>query len=206
MIKVKTSPTSRISAASTKQTDEVVTLPKMQINRFSLTLVGDSSLICHRWSEKAKKEMRDKQMKRATAPRAAKNPEEDFKQSLYEHPEGGYGFPTVAFKAAAVDACSQISDITKVEARGAFHIEGELARIVGKPEMREDMVRVGMGTADLRYRGEFKEWKTTLTIRHNSNVLSTEQIVNLFNTAGFAVGVGEWRPQKDGSHGMFHAE
>jgi hypothetical protein len=28
--------------------------------------------------------------------------------------------------------------------------------------------------------------------------------VNLFNTAGFAIGVGEWRPQRDGSYGMFH--
>lgn len=181
-------------------------LPKMNIQRFEITLVGDSSLICHRWSEKAKKEMRDKQMKRATAARAAKNPEEDFKQSLYPHPDGGYGFPTVAFKAAAVDACSQIEAITKVEARGAFHIDGELVKIEGKPEMREDMVRVGMGTADLRYRGEFKTWKTTFTVRHNANVLSAEQIVNLFDTAGFSVGVGEWRPQKDGSHGMFHVE
>jgi hypothetical protein len=70
--------------------------------------------------------------------------------------------------------------------------------------MREDMVRVGMGSADLRYRGEFKEWKTTFSIRFNKNVLSIEQIVLLFNTAGFAIGVGEWRPEKNGSHGMFH--
>jgi len=25
----------------------------------------------------------------------------------------------------------------------------------------------------------------------------------LFNVAGFAIGVGDWRPQKDGSNGMF---
>jgi hypothetical protein len=194
------------SAATAAPAAEAMTLPKMNIQSFQITLKGDSSLICHKWSEKAKKEMRDKQMKRATAARAAKDPQKDFEESLYSHPDGGYGFPSVAFKAAAVDACSQIEAITKVEARGAFHIDGELVKIDGKPTMREDMVRVGMGTADLRYRGEFKEWKATLTIRHNANVLSAEQIVNLFNTAGFAVGVGEWRPQKDGSHGMFHVE
>lgn len=203
MIKVKSQ--SRI-AANTETPAEGISLPKMRIQKFQITLVGDSSLICHRWSEKAKKEMRDKQQKKATAPRAAKNPDQDYKDSLYPHPDGGFGFPAVAFKAAAVDACSQISDITKVEARGAFHIEGELVQIDGKPQMREDMVRVGMGTADLRYRGEFVQWRATLTIRHNADVLSAEQIVNLFNTAGFAVGIGEWRPQKDGSHGMFHVE
>jgi len=68
------------------------------------------------------------------------------------------------------------------------------------------MVRVGLGTADIRIRAEFPAWSTTLDIRYNGNVLSREQIANLFNTAGFAVGVGEWRPQKDGSYGMFHAE
>jgi hypothetical protein len=30
--------------------------------------------------------------------------------------------------------------------------------------------------------------------------------VNLFNVAGFAVGVGEWRPERDGSNGMFHVQ
>jgi hypothetical protein len=54
------------------------------------------------------------------------------------------------------------------------------------------MVRVGMGTADIRYRGEFKTWSATVTVRYNARVLSADQVVNLFNTAGFAVGVGEW--------------
>lgn len=187
-------------------TNGAVTLPRLNIQILRITLVGDSPLICHKWSEKAKKEMRDKQQKKAKSAREAKNPEQDFKDSLYEHPDGGYGFPVVAFKAAAVDACSHVEGVTKVEARGAFHVPGELVRIEGKPTMREDMVRVGMGTADLRYRGEFKQWRTELTIRYNANVLSAEQIVNLFNTAGFAIGVGEWRPQKDGSYGMFHVE
>jgi hypothetical protein len=63
-----------------------------------------------------------------------------------------------------------------------------------------------MGTADLRYRAEFKKWKTTLTIRYNSRAISAEQITNMFQNAGFAIGVGEWRPQKDGRNGMFHVQ
>lgn len=176
----------------------------MEIERATITLVGDSSLICHAWSQKVKQGMLRKQKKEAQQAKAAKDPEQDFKDSLYPFPGGGYGHPTVAFKSAAVDACSHVLEITKVEARGAFHINGELLKIEGKPTMREDMVRVGMGSADLRYRGEFKEWKTTFSIRFNKNVLSIEQIVLLFNTAGFAIGVGEWRPEKNGSHGMFH--
>lgn len=181
-----------------------IELPRLNIQQLTLTLIGDSPLISHRWSEKAKKEMLDKQMKKAKTAKVAKDPEADYLSSLYIYEGGGYGFPVIAFKAAAVDACSHVDGVTKVEARGAFHINGELAKIEGEPEPREDMVRIGMGTADIRYRGQFREWSTTLNIRYNANVLSAEQIVNLFNTAGFAIGVGEWRPQKDGSYGMFH--
>ena len=148
--------------------------------------------------------MLDKQMKKATGAKEAKNPEQDYKDSLYIHPDGGYGFPTIAFKAAAVDAATFVDGITKVEMRGAFHVIGEMAKIDGKPTPREDIVRVGMAVADIRYRAEFKSWKTTLTITYNSRAISAEQITNMFQNAGFAIGVGEWRPQKNGRNGMFH--
>ncbi len=188
------------------KTEQIITLPALNIQAMRIRLVGDSALICHAWSEKAKREMLDKQMKKAKQAQAAKDPDADYQASLYLHPDGGFGFPAVAFKSAAVDACSHIDGITKVEARGAFHIIGDLVKIDGEPSPREDMVRVGMGTADIRYRGEFRDWSAELSIRFNANVLSAGQLANLFNTAGFAIGVGEWRPQRDGSFGMFHVE
>lgn len=181
-----------------------IVLPKLNLQRVQVTLIGDSPLICHAWSQKAKRAMLDKQMKRAAKGKEAKNPEQDYIDSLYRHPEGGYGFPTVAFKAAAVDACSQVDGLTKVSARAAFHIDGELVHIDGAPTMREDMVRVGLGTADIRYRGEFKQWRTTFEVVLNAGVMSLEQLVGLFDVAGFGVGVGEWRPQRDGGYGRFH--
>jgi len=70
--------------------------------------------------------------------------------------------------------------------------------------MREDMVKVGMGMADIRYRGQYWPWHTTVRVRFNANVMSAEQILNLLNTAGFGVGIGEWRPERDGQFGLFH--
>lgn len=193
-----------MNATKAKREVAVIEMPKLNIKTIELTLVGDSPLICNRWSEKAKEMMRQKQMKKPKQAREAKNPDQLFKDSLYKFPGGGYGFPAIGFKASAVDACSHIEGVTKVEARGTFHIDTELVKIDGKPTMREDMVRVGMGVADLRYRGEFKAWKAKFELKYNANVLSVDQIVNLFNTAGFAIGVGEWRPQRDGSYGRFH--
>lgn len=191
-------------AAQADRTSQVVAIPPIRVERMEITLVGDSPLICHAWSEKAKKQMLDKQMKKAKTAKEAKDPQRDYEESLYKHPDGGYGFPCVAFKAAAVGACRFSDGIKMTEARGAFHVVGELAQINGDPSMREDMVRIAMGTADIRYRGEFRDWSVKLSIQYNADAFSTEQIVNLFNLAGFGVGVGEWRPERDGSYGRFH--
>lgn len=69
--------------------------------------------------------------------------------------------------------------------------------------MREDMVRLPSRVADIRYRGQFRDWSATVPLRVNTSVLSLEQIANLFVVAGFAVGVGEWRPERNGQYGTF---
>lgn len=198
-----------------------IELPRLDVQLMEVTIIGDTPLITHAWSLKAKREMLQKQMKRAKAAREAKDPEQDFSDSLYRLDDGGFGFPSVAFKAAAVTAVTSVSGITKIAARQSFQVLGDdievtgafegvkmrqnLVRIQGsEPRMREDMVRVGMGTADLRYRGEFFPWFAQMLVRFNKNVLSAEQILNIVNTAGFAVGVGEWRSEKDGQYGLFH--
>lgn len=188
-----------------KSVETVVVLKPINLQHVIIELEGDSPLIVHAWSAKAKKEMLDKQMKKAKTARAAKDPQADYEEAFWRFPDGRPGFPTIGFKAAAVKAGGRFSEGLKMtELRGSFFIEGELAYIEGEPRMREDMVRVGLGTADIRYRPEFPQWRTKLPIKYNADAISLEQIVNLFNLAGFGVGVGEWRPEKDGQYGMFH--
>lgn len=216
----------------------MIELPGIDIGLLQIHIVGDSALIVHKWQEKAKKEMLDKQMKKASNGKEAKNPVSDFVNALYwldengnmiDTPEeldgvsidtpkeevdaviskGRFGFPTCAFKACAIDAGYQQGVIAKkTTARGAFHILGEYAVIEGIPTMREDMVQIGgmSKVADIRYRPEFKKWETTLTVKYNKKAISKEQIINLLNYGGFANGVGEWRPSRDGSFGTFHCE
>jgi len=185
-------------------TIKVASIPKIVINTFQLRLVGDSPLLMHKWSEKALKEMEDKQAKKPRQAKEAKDPHQCYLDSIYRDAQGNAAFPAVAFKNAAVDACSHCEGITKVEARGAFHVVGNLVRIIGDHVMQRDTVRLAMGVADLRYRAAFPDWSCVLDIRHNPNVLTMDQIINLFSLGGFAIGIGEWRPQKDGSYGMFH--
>lgn len=187
-------------------TGSTLDIPAIEIRTYEVRLAGDSPLIMHAWSDKAKKEMLDKQMGKARAKKEPKDPQRDYEEAFYRLPDGRAGFPSIAFKAATVSAARQVEGLTMTFLRGAFHIAGELVPIEGEPRMREDTVRVGMGTADLRYRPEFASWAATLTIRLNARAMTLEQLVHLINQAGFSVGVGEWRPEKDGAYGMFHVD
>lgn len=186
-------------------TTEVINIPPIEIKTYILRIIGDSPLICHAWSKKAKQEMLDKQMGKAKAKKAPKNPQQDYEEAFYRLEDGRPGFPTIAFKAAAVNASRQLDGLKMTFLRGAFHTEGDLVAIEGVPRMREDAVKIMM-TSDLRYRPEFPEWAVNLTIRLNTRALTLEQLIHLFNQAGFSAGVGEWRPERNGRYGMFHVE
>ncbi len=188
----------------------MIEIEQPKFETVTLNVIGTAPLICHRWSEKAKKEMRDKQMKKKKAAKKPKNPKQDYQDSLYQMPDdsGGFGFPAVAFKCAAIRAASSL-DITMVQARQMFHVRtdaGDLVRIYGEPRMREDMVRLNGKTADIRYRGEFAEWHAKVEIQFNAGLISAEQVCHLFSLAGFSVGIGEWRPERNGSFGTFRIE
>lgn len=180
-----------------------IELPPIRIETISFMLVGDSPLIVHAWSEKAKRLMLDRQMKKATGPKEAKDPEADYEACFYRTESGGYGFPAIGVKSAMISAC-RFADMKMTSARGAFHIDAEMLPVIGDPRPREDMVRVGLGTADIRYRPEFVDWRIPVTLKINASVISAEQVANLLNIAGFGVGIGEWRPEKNGQYGRFH--
>lgn len=200
-----------VKAGRAKSEAKTFQIPAMNIRTFQVELIGTSPLICHKFGVKAEQEMLDKHMGKAKAAKEKKNPEQLFKDSIYwiNEKKGECGFPASAFKAAAVRACSFVDGVSMTSAKGAFFVmasTADLVAISGKPTIRQDIVRVGnFGNKkpDVRFRAEFIDWKVGLIVRHNANVLTAEQIVNLFDTAGFSVGVGDWRPEKSGSNGMF---
>jgi hypothetical protein len=186
-----------------------ITIPELRKERVTFTIIGDSPFIMHKWSDKAKNEMFEKQQKKAKNAREARNPEEEMRACLYVISNGEaeerYGFPSVAFKRAAIRAAND-AGMKMTDARRMFHVIGEFVEILGKPTMREDMVKLQSGTAMIRFRPEFKTWKAVVNVDYNAGVISPEQIINLFQLAGFGVGLGDWRPEKNGVYGMFHIE
>ena len=220
-----------------KQAQEVVEIKALDIREIPIRIVGDTPLIVHAWSEKAKRMMLEAQMKATkTKGKEIRRPAVDFIGSLYwleGEPEitdettddeakelfakavangAKWGFPVTAIKQAANSTAFRLGWVKNMmQLRGAYFLKtkwGENAEIEGSvPEMREDMVKIGMGTADLRYRGEFKNWHMDLILEYNaSGAMTLEQIMNCISAGGYTCGIGEWRPEKDGNFGKYHIE
>lgn len=126
-----------------------------------------------------------------------------------------FGFPVTGIKQSIITGAYRAGlDVKQTELRGTFFLDGltesstaDIAEIVGPlPEMREDMVKLAgrNSVADIRYRGEFKTWEIPLRLKYICDgKYSLEQILNMVNFGGFMVGIGEWRPEKDGQFGMY---
>lgn len=196
---------------------------------FALWIVGDTPLITHAWSLKAKLEMLTKQEKTAKAGREARDPEQDYRDSLYvwgTDEDGGpiYGFPATGIKNSILDVAHKDKGVARTEVMAALFIHGKMAKGVPAkagaicdlplvrvwappPLMREDMVRVGVGlnkTASLAYRGQLWPWGMRVTGSLNTNVLTPDNLAFLVREAGTAMGIGEWRNQRRGTFGAYH--
>ena len=191
-----------------------IVLPELDFKQITLTVEGIAPLIVNNFSEKAQQMMLDKQTKKASKGREAKNPEEQYLGSLYMFPDKKRtGFPAVGFKAAMVRA-GKLLGMPMTDTRGKFHIlpsadGGNLVQIKGKYSKRTDTVILATGVADIRFRAEYElGWTAEVTIMYNATWISQEQIAQLLNTAGFSCGIGEWRPEKSnsGSFGLFRVK
>ena len=222
--------------AAKKENAVEIQIKPVEIKKARICIVGDTPIIVHAWSEKAKRMMLEAQQGKAKAKKKeVRDPFNDFVNSMYwitEKPDfegkteeeerelfeeairngAKFGFPVTAIKMAANSTAYRLGWVkNQMALRASYFIEsdyGELGWIEGEPPiLREDMVRIGMGSADLRYRAEFRNWKMHFNIVYNaSGDIALEQIINCINAGGFANGCGEWRPEKDGNFGKFHVE
>jgi hypothetical protein len=211
---------------STKVTDSSATVPTISIDRISqetilVPIIGTSPLIMNAWSAKARQAMLDA-MQGRRSPRKSKDPEAEYESALYRlKPRRGrgsagapkYGFPADAFKQSTIGAARFYGkDVTMTSLKQFIFIHGEaaddgraLVPIVGEPQMREDVVRVGQGT-DLRYRPAFYPWSATLRVTYMKDSITRDSVLSLIDAGGLAVGVGEWRPQRNGTFGTYQID
>jgi hypothetical protein len=184
-----------------KKVETTPQLKELVTKVVEITIEGVSPLIMHKWDEKVKQQMLDKQMKK-TVVKEAKDPQASYLATIYHHPEGGYGFPANGLKACAIRGGKGLG-VVMTDARNAFHIDMELVKIDGDPIAREDIVRLETGVPDIRYRAQFEPWASSFDITYSPTLISIDQLINMFQSGGFGVGLGEWRPENGGRFGRF---
>jgi hypothetical protein len=194
--------------ATAQKAEVVVNLKPINVQRMQITIEGTSPLIMHQWSEKAKRQMREKGTGKKTKEREVRNPEAESRAATYMMKDGKYGVPLLALKSAIITAAHKDLGIEKTLVRKALFIRGNTAELMlpmvcSKPTIREDFVRVGNNAADIRYRPHFEEWSVAIDIEYDADLLQPGDIVNLINRAGFGVGICEWRPENGGEFGRF---
>ena len=168
-------------------------------------VIGTAPLIAHKFSEKARQQMLDAQQGRKS-PKENRDPEKDYEAARYRMEDGSDAVPAVAFKAATVAAARLFGKaVTMTSLKPALFFVGEgpdqLVKLDAVPTMREDYVRVGMGT-DLRYRPAYWPWACELTIVYQPTVLSVESVLSLVDAGGNG-GILEWRPSSKSLSGTF---
>lgn len=189
-----------------------ITLRPINRKKMTFWIRSTTPLIQHKWSEKAKKEMRDKQqLGKKTKERSLKSPEDDARAATHFTDDGKYGVSGMAFKNSLVNAAHKDLGIEKTLVRKAIFLVTQDAEKVlpietEEPVVREDFVRVGMGTADLRYRPEFRRWRCKIELEVDADLLQEKDILSLVDRAGFGVGLHEWRPEKGGEYGRFEVD
>jgi hypothetical protein len=197
-------------ATKTESKQRTIEIPEIQLSRLTVTIEGVTPLIVHRFGERSRQAIEDKQQKAARTARPARDPKAEFQDSLYPLAANGdgqerYGFPAAGVKKALVTAGGRFADEHMTVLRGVLNILSDLLEIRGsEPIMRSDMVRIDGGrTCTIAYRPQFMPWELEVPIIFNATMLSESQVLNLVQIAGFAVGIGDWRPERNGTFGQF---
>lgn len=188
-------------------TTATVNLDRLKRVTYEIDVEGVTPLIVHRFSETAMQAIVDKNMGK-TSTRPPKDPVQEFHDSRYLLDGDPDGFPAAGFKAAIIDSARNFPQVTMASLRQSISVLGEgpsqLVAIEGERTMRQDYVRFGQSSTDVRFRAQYWPWKATIGVQVLQDQLAEDALIALVDAAGFG-GIGEWRPSKSktGDYGRF---
>jgi len=198
------------------ESEQFIVVQKPNFKYMTVDIVGKEKLQVHRLGKKLAEEFRLRDANKPIKKAKARDYKAEFIDSLHyidaefkpvDPPKGftkktKFGFPASGFKKAIVSACRNYKNLKMTEIKGRVFVMNEYVEIKGTPQMQEFWRRIGKmkpGTPDLGIRAEFPKWKAKLYIRYNADLIDAESVVNLVQSAGESVGIGEDRPERQGN-------
>jgi len=184
-----------------------VTMPSLRLERAKLRLVGITPLIVNNFAEKAMVEIAERQQGKAVMKKPARDPEAEYNAARILDREGRDCIKSVYPKMCCLSSFRFVEDLKRTVLTGSFFVEGDLLPLgFDGLSMRTDPVRISGGTTTLRYRPMYTGWSVALSVVYQSGVITIEQLLNMFRVSGFAIGLCEWRPEKNGDFGRFQVD
>jgi len=195
---------------------EQVTIAPPNIKTGVFTIVGIAPYVQHKFSEKAKRQMREKQEAGSTAKKGAKrearNFQDDYEAAMYRTPNGGYGIPAPAIRNAMISAC-RLCGFQMTRAKLSVFVEADCFDAAdatpligiknGEPKYFESTVRLESGVCSLAVRPKWDEgWEADVRISFDADQFTLSDVANLLARAGQQVGIGEGRPDSKNSTGL----
>lgn len=191
-----------------------VSIPAPNFDVIQLRIRGTSPMVQHRFSVKAREQIKATQEAGSTAKGKKKREPKNF-QALYEQAQhkstdGWNGIPAAAFRNGCISAC-RVVGYAMTRARLALKVledgyddEGQpLVRIAkGKPTYHESYARNDNGSVDLRARPMFHPgWEAIVRIQFDADMFTRADVANLMARMGMQVGIGEGRNDSKDSFG-----
>lgn len=206
----------------------VLTLPKAPHRIVTITIEGDAQgLLQNNMKEGEKLKISNKGRKDLDP---ANNEETDYskkieewKQTAHVTADGKYGHPCESFLKAmgrVIDqvklsngepldsmkalncALSIIPDGVGTDGKSlTFFTQQEPTPMTMEPACHWAVIQ-GRTPVPV-YRTHYKNWRMTLSIRYNPNVLRSKDVLALLSYAGTHIGIGAYRPENRGVYGRF---
>ncbi|MEK9724888.1 MAG: hypothetical protein VW405_15580 [Rhodospirillaceae bacterium] len=192
----------------------LITPPDIRLARFRIR--GTAPLVLHRFSVKAKEQIKATQEQGSSAKsrknREAKDFDSLYRDAQYFLDDGSNGIAAPAFRSAMISA-ARVAGFVMTRAKLSVFVEPDgfdvldgtpLVRITkGAPEKYTTHARNESGVIDIRCRPMWRDgWEAVLTVRHDAGTLTVEDVTNLLARAGLQVGIGEGRPDSKKSCGL----
>lgn len=191
------------NAAAAMASVQSLVIEQPSIMSIGIEVEGTADLIQNRFSQKSVEQMLRSHMGMSVQ-RERKKPREVLEDATVYNMDRKVALPPTGFKLAMLSAATQIKGLKKTQLRIALFIQGNSIPITFESMVpRMDITRTsGIGrTPDVRFRPSFQNWKARMIIQF-ADTVTVQTVVDLLNRAG-QVGVGEWRPEKNGTFGTF---
>jgi len=194
---------------------EEITIPPLNLQSAEFEIEGDTIMVQEKFSEKAKRQIKEVQEKgsqsRKGKKKEPKNFQKMFEESQHIAKDGWPGIPASAFRAGMISACRLVGFKMTLAKLSLFIVadgydksdETPLCKITkGRAKYRDDAVRI-QNTCDVHARAMFEPgWRSKVRMEWDADQFSLKDVTNLLVRMGKQVGLGAGRPDSRSSAGM----